>query len=302
MKVVLTGGTGFIGRHLVDALTARGDECVIVSRSGTDPWRRAAVRVVRGDPKEAGNWQRELDGADAVVNLAGELIVDPPKRWTAARKARLRASRIEATRRVVEAIGRAASPPRVVLSGSAVGYYGARGDDVVDESAPPGGDFLARLVVDWEAAAQPASVACRVVYLRTAPVLGLGGGALRPMLPIFKLGLGGPWGSGEQWWSWIHIADEVGLMLHLLDHDVHGPVNLTAPHPVTVNDFAKALGDVLHRPAILHVPAFAMRLALGEAATAMLDLQRVVPTRALESGYAFMFPRVGEALEEVVNG
>ncbi len=301
MKVFLTGGTGFIGRHLVDALTARGDECVVVSRSATDTWRRTTVRVVRGDPKEAGDWQRELHGADAVVNLAGEIIVDPPKRWTAARKARLRASRIETTRRVVEAIGRAAAPPRVLLSGSGVGYYGPRGDDVVDERAPPGDDFLARLGVDWEAAAQPATALCRVAYLRTAPVLGLGGGPLRPMLPIFKLGLGGPWGDGRQWWSWIHLADHVGLTLHLLDHDVRGPVNLTAPHPVTVTEFATALGRALHRPAVLRVPGFALRLALGEAATALLDLQRVVPRRALEAGYAFRFSRVEEALEELVG-
>ena len=301
MKVFLTGGTGFIGRHLVDALTARGDECVVVSRSGTDPWRRAAVRVVRGDPKERGAWQREVDGVDTVVNLAGEPLVEPPQRWTDARKARLRASRVASTARVAEAITGAASPPGVLLSGSAVGYYGPRGDEKLDESATAGDDFLGRLAVAWEAAAKPAESASRVVYLRNGLVLGVDGGALERFLPVFKLGLGGPWGSGEQWWSWIHIADHVGLILHLLDHDVHGPVNLTAPNPVTVNAFAKALGKALHRPAVLRIPAFAVRLALGEAATALLDLQRVVPAKALASGYAFRFPRVEEALEELVG-
>ena len=299
MIVFLTGGTGFIGTHLVHALLGRGDRCVVLSRSGRDPWGQDGVRVVAGDPSAAGSWYADLAPCDAVVNLAGARIVDPAHRWTAARKSLLRNSRIGATKRVVDAIAAAPDPPKVLISGSAIGYYGPRGDDVVDESQPPGSDFLATLASEWEAAALEAASVSRVVVMRGGLALGSGGGVLEPLVPLFRLGLGGPWGSGTQWWSWIHIEDQVRLILHAIDRDLHGPVNATAPYPVTVNEFAKALGTALHRPALARAPAFAMRMLLGEAAEALLDLQRVVPARALETGFEFRYPEIGPALAEV---
>lgn len=301
MQVLLTGGTGFIGTHVVRALAARGDRCVVISRSGSDPWRDDRVRVVRADPTRPGPWQEEVAAAAAVVNLAGAPIVEPPKRWTDERKRALRASRVETTRQIVAAIRAAPTAPRALVSASAIGYYGGRGDAVVDETTPAGDDFLARLAADWEAAALEAADVTRVALTRTGMVLGAGGGALAPLLPLFKLGLGGPWGDGTQWWSWIHLADEVGLICFLLDGDLAGPVNLTAPSPVTVREFAQTLGRVLGRPAVLRVPAPLLRLALGEAADALLELQRVVPRRAIEAGYRFQFPEIEGALRDLLG-
>ncbi len=300
MRVFLTGGTGFIGTHLVRALVARGDECIVLSRSGRDPWQDVRVRLVRGDPTSPGDWQREVAGADAVVNLAGAKIVDPPTRWTRARKQELRASRVHSTRQVVAAIRQATPAPTALLSSSAIGYYGPQGDTVLDESAPAGTDFLGDVARDWEAAAREAGDVTRVALLRTGAVLGTDGGALAPMLPIFRLGLGGPWGDGKQWWSWIHLADEVGLILFALDREVRGPLNLTAPNPVTVNVFAKTMGTVLRRPAIFRVPAPLLRLALGEQADALLALPRVVPKRALDMQYRFRFPELEGALRDLL--
>jgi len=300
MRVFVTGGTGFIGGSLVQALVRRGDRCVVLSRSGSDPWGRDGVRVVRGEPTTRGAWQAELAGSDAVVNLAGARIVDPAHRWTDARKALLRSSRVETTKRVVEAIREAARPPAALISGSAIGYYGPRGDDVVDESEPAGDDFLARLCVEWEAAALEAADLTRVALLRTGLVLGADGGVLASLLPLFRLGLGGPWGDGTQWWSWIHVEDQVRLILYAIDHSLAGAVNATAPDPVTVNAFAGALGEALHRPALARAPAFALRLVLGEAADALLHLQRVVPRRALDAGFDFRYPELSGALEAIV--
>jgi uncharacterized protein (TIGR01777 family) len=190
----------------------------------------------------------------------------------------------------------------VLLSQSAVGYYGERGDEPLDETAPPGDDFLANLAAEWEATALEAAAVTRVAVARTGPVLGNGGGALAAMEPIFKLGLGGPWGDGSGWWSWIHLDDQVRLTLFVLDGTTDGPVNFTAPNPVTVDEFAKALGKALGRPAIARAPAFALRAALGEAADALLHLQRVVPARALSAGFAFRYPEVASALDAVYGG
>jgi uncharacterized protein (TIGR01777 family) len=301
MRIFLTGGTGFIGTHLVRALRQRGDECVVVSRTPESRWNDPGVHVVTADPTEPGEWQTEIGSCDAVVNLAGARIVDPPHRWTSARKDELRRSRVETTRRVVEAIEVAATPPRVLASASAIGYYGPRGDDMLDESEPAGSDFLARLTAEWEAAAQRASQRTRVAVLRGGLALGADGGVLAPLRPIFKLGLGGPWGDGSEWWSWIHVEDQVRLTLFILDGSLDGPVNVTAPNPVTVREFAKALGQELGRPAVARVPEFVLRAALGEAADALLRLQRVVPRRALSAGFAFRYPRVAEALAAVFS-
>ncbi|UCF40992.1 MAG: TIGR01777 family oxidoreductase [Gemmatimonadota bacterium] len=299
MRVFVTGGTGLIGSQLVRQLLERGDECVIVSRSGRDPWDHERARVVRGDPTAPGEWQRAVSGCDAVVNLAGQPIVDPPHRWTAARKRLLRDSRVDTARQVVAAMRAAERVPAVLVSASAIGFYGNRGDETLDESATSGTGFLAELSVAWEAAARSADDVTRVVCLRTGLVLDRSGGALAPLVPLFKLGLGGPWGEGSQWWSWIHAADEVGLIRFAIDADLSGPLNLTAPNPVTVNAFAAALGRSLNRPAIVRAPAFAMRLTLGEMADALLTSQRVVPRRALDGGYAFRFPELDGALADL---
>ena len=299
MKCFLTGATGFIGTTLVRALVARGDECIVLSRGGGQAWPDLPVRIVRGDPSVAGPWEKEVDGTDAVINLAGERIVSPPLRWTEERKRRMRASRITSTHNVVTAIRTSRLPPRALLSGSAIGYYGERGDALVDEGTEPGADFLARLCVDWEAAALEAQGRTRVTLLRSGVVLGKSGGGLSPLMTLFKLGVGGPWGDGRQWWSWIHLADETGLILFALDRALEGPVNLTAPNPVTVNEFAIAMGRALHRPAALRMPAFGLRLALGEAADALLNLQRVIPRKALRAGYEFLYPEIDTALKNI---
>lgn len=301
MKILLTGGTGFIGRHLVRALLERGDDCVVVSRRDANPWDDDRVRLVRGDPTRSGPWQSALGGADAVINLAGALLVDPPHRWTTARKQEIRASRVQTTLTLVEGMRAAAPPPRVLLSGSAVGYYGAHGDTPLDETAPPGSDFLAQLCVEWENAARTAPDGIRVVLLRTAPVLGPGGGVLQPMLTPFKLGVGGAWGSGTQWWSWVHIADVVGIVLFALDREIAGAVNVTAPTPVRVTEFVAALGDVLGRPTFARIPEFALRLALGEAAETLLASLRVLPRRVQDGGYAHRFPELRPALAHVLG-
>lgn len=300
MRVLVTGGTGFIGTYLVRALAERGDECVVVSRSGADRWNHPAVRVLSADPVIPGSWQNEIAGTDAVINLAGERILDPLHRWNPERKERLIASRVTVTRNVVDGIRGAARRPKLLLSGSAIGYYGPRGDETLDETASAGDDFLARLALDWERAALEAEEIVGVGLLRTGIVLGSDGGALRPLAGLFRTGLGGPWGSGRQWWSWIHIGDEIGLILHALDRGITGPLNLTAPDPVTVNDFARELGRALRRPALLRAPEFALRMMLGEGAATLFDLQRVVPQRALDEGYEFRFGKLPPALQDLV--
>lgn len=301
MKVFVSGGTGFLGRALVRTLIARGHQCLVLSRRPERPWDSDAVEMLRGDPTRPGPWQTALAGCDAVVNLAGSIIVDLPHRWTEQRKRAIRESRIESTRCIADALRHAPHPPAVFVNQSAIGYYGSRGDRELDETMPPGNDFLATLCIAWEEAAREVSDVTRVTVLRTAPVLGTGGGALEPMLPPFKLGLGGPWGPGTQWWSWIHQDDAVGLMLFALERPLPGAVNVASPAPVTVNEFARTLGEVLGRPAFMRAPEFALRLALGEAAEAMLASLRVVPRRALDAGYVFRFPRLAAALADIVG-
>jgi uncharacterized protein (TIGR01777 family) len=249
----------------------------------------------------AAAWADALSGADAVVNLAGESIADA--RWTEARKRALRDSRLLATRSLVAAISRAAEPPPVFVSGSAVGYYGPCGDELVPETTPPGHDFLAQLTVDWEREAEAASHLSRVTLVRTGLVLAAHGGALAKMLLPFKLGLGGRFGSGRQYMPWIHIDDWVALVVRLLtDNRANGAFNASAPAPVTNAEFTETLAGVLHRPALIPVPAFGLRLALGELAGALLTGQRAVPARAEEMRFEFRFRRLDAALRDLLGG
>lgn len=303
MKVIIAGGTGFLGQPLASSFAADGHEVVTLSRSGATAGRRAAEdsRSVAWTPNgNAGPWARELDGAGAVINLAGESIAG--HRWTTAHKQRIADSRTNATGSLVAAIKSASTPPPVFVSGSAVGYYGPRGDEVVTEETPPGRDFLAEVCKRWEAAASAAASArTRVLYLRTGIVLENGGGALPPMLPPFKFGLGGPIGSGRQYYPWIHRDDWVGLVRWCVDTtSVDGPVNGTGPQPVENREFARAIGRAMHRPVFMPAPAFAMRILLGEMADALvLSGQRAVPAKAERLGFRFRYPTVDDALAAI---
>jgi uncharacterized protein (TIGR01777 family) len=292
MRVLITGGTGFIGRHLVKALRARGDEVVVLSRRPQSAGFEPEVEVYAALEQIPGR-------VDAVVNLAGALIA---KRWTERYKQVLRDSRIRLTAELVAWMSRLDERPAVLISGSAIGYYGSQGDKELDENADTRGGFAHELCADWEREAEKAaSLGVRVCRIRTGVVLGQGG-ALAKMLPPFRLGLGGPIGSGRQWMSWIHIDDEVGAILHLLDQDtLSGAFNLTAPHPETNASFSKTLASVLHRPAIFRVPAPMMQLMLGEASELVVKGQRVVPVRLLESGYRFRYGALDKALTQVLT-
>jgi uncharacterized protein (TIGR01777 family) len=307
VKIVIAGGTGFLGSALASRLAAdRHDVVVLTRRSSAAP---AAIRTVswfpEGNKGNDGNgvnaaWTAEIDGAGAVVNLAGESIAG--KRWSPAHKQQILDSRLRATRSLAAAIARASDPPRVFVSGSAVGYYGARGDEIVTEVTPPGADFLARVCVQWEAEASRAATAqTRVVCIRTGLVLERGGGALPAMLPPFKFGAGGPVGSGRQYWPWIHRTDWIDLVRWSIDTAaVSGPLNATAPGPVTNAEFARALGRALRRPSFMPAPGFALRLLLGEMADVLLlSGQRVVPAKAEALGFTFTYPQLDQALAAI---
>jgi len=297
MKIVIAGGSGFLGRPLAAALAADGHQIVTLTRSAAAPVRPPTRAVAWTPDGSTGPWAAEVDGAGAIVNLAGESIAG--KRWSDAQKQRILDSRVTATRSLVAAIGAAKNPPPVFVSGSAVGYYGARGDEKIPEDTPPGSDFLANVCVQWEAEAKRApSAATRLVCLRTGLVLERDGGALPQMLPPFRFGAGGPVGSGRQYWPWIHRADWIALVRWAIrTPEVRGPINLTAPTPVTNAEFAKALGRAMHRPAFMPAPAFALKLMLGEMAEGLLlSGQRAVPERPEQLGFTFRYTRVDDAL------
>jgi uncharacterized protein (TIGR01777 family) len=285
MRVLVTGATGFIGRALVGAARARGDEVTTVSRREGPGWDALPS---------------EIERADAVVHLAGEPIT--AGRWTRERVERIRDSRVQTTGAIARAIQAAGRKPRVLVSGSAVGIYGMRSDDeFLDESSPPGDDVLAHITLAWEAAADPARRAgIRVVHARTGIVLGKGGGALARMVPSYRWFVGGPIGGGRQWMSWIHLRDETRALLFALDSEtLTGPVNLVGPEPVRMDVFASVLGRALKRPARLRVPALALRVALGEGlANILLTGQRVKPGRLVDAGFVFDFPRLEGAIAE----
>lgn len=289
--IAVTGATGLIGAALVDRLRARGHIVRRLLRSPTNATPDDVIwDPVSGPPPAA------LAGADAVVHLAGEPVAH---RWTAARRREIRESRVRSTELLAAAVSAMTTRPTVFLSGSAIGYYGDRGDAAVDEASSPGGDFLARVCVEWEAAAAPiADVGVRLVLLRTGIVLSPKGGALQRLLPFFRMGGGGPLGSGQQWMSWIGLQDQVRAIEHLLFTDaVSGPVNLVAPNAVTNADFAATLGRVLVRPALVPVPAFALELLYGEMARAtLLSGQRVLPRALTAAAFEFSTPTLEGAL------
>ncbi len=296
MRIVVAGASGFIGTALVDRLRTAGHELVRLVRRDSEqpdevPWRPMVEPL---DPAV-------VDGADAAINLAGAGVGD--HRWNEPYKALLRASRVSSTQALAAAIAEAAAPPRVLLNGSAVGYYGDTGDTEVDESTPAGDGFFPELCRAWEEATAPAEAAgIRVAHLRTGLVLGPDGGLLRPVVRLFRFGLGGRLGNGRQWFPWISLADVVAAMEFLLTaDDVTGAVNLTGPAPVTNTEFTRTLAGVLHRPAILPVPVFALRLVLGEFGAESVRSQRVLPAVLTEAGYRFTHPDLTAALRWSLN-
>ena len=299
MKALVTGGSGFVGPRLLRLL----DRPVVVSRNPARAQQsigHLAGRIVHWDPMEGPPSPDVFDGIDAVFHLAGESVAEG--RWTAAQKARIRDSRVIGTRHHVQGIKQASHKPSILVSASAVGYYGDRGDEELTESARPADDFLARVCTAWEdeaLAAQESGV--RVVTARTGIVLGAGGGALAKMLTPFKLGAGGPLGNGRQWMPWIHVADLARMYVHAADTPaIRGPMNAVAPHPVRNSEFTRALGGQLHRPAFMPAPYIGLRLLFGEFAQVLFASQRVIPQVALDTGFTFQYPEIAAALREIL--
>lgn len=292
MRIAITGATGLVGAAVARLLRARGDEIVPLSRDRQPPPGSARWNPATGEVDTTA-----LGAVDGVVHLAGDNVASG--RWSAAKKQKIRDSRVPATERLCQALAGLASPPRVLVSASATGIYGDRGDEELDESSAPGDGFLADIVRDWEAATAPAAAAgIRVVMLRIGLVLTPHGGALQRMLPAFRLGVGGRLGSGRQWVSWISLEDLAAAIAFALDREaLRGPVLGTAPQPVTNREFTRALGAALRRPTLLPAPAFALRLAFGEMATAlMLSSQRARPRALLAAGFGFRHPQLGPTL------
>ncbi len=305
MRIGITGATGLIGGAVAGELLARGHEVTAFTR-GSGQGLPAGARSVRWNPLAGAAdppFDEAVAGLDAIVHLAGEPV---GRRWSRARKRAIRESRVRGTGRVVSAIARAAAPPKRFLCASAIGYYGARGDEELAEDAVPGNDFLAGVAQEWEAAAAPARASgVEVASLRIGVVLSADGGALAAMLPPFRLGVGGRLGSGRQWMAWIHIADIARAIVHLLEAPARSlaPVyNLTGPNPATNAAFTRALGRVLRRPTVLPAPGFAVRLALGEMAEPLLlSGQRVVPRQLLDRGFRFTHPDLEPALRHLLG-
>jgi uncharacterized protein (TIGR01777 family) len=299
MKVFITGGTGFLGAAITESLLGQGHSVTILSRSARNRTLRLGLAYTEGNPTRRGSWQQEVSRHDVVINLAGASIF---RTWNDRNKEAIRNSRILTTRNLVEAIGQAGNN-LTLLNGSAVGYYGFRDDETLDENSPPGNDFLSRVVQDWEAEAKRAEeFDARVVLCRIGVILGRDGGALNKMLAVFKWGLGSPLGSGKQWFSWISLQDLVNIFLYLMEErDISGPVNCTSPHPVTNREMTHALGQALHRPTFLPpVPTFLIRGVLGEFSDVFIKGQKVIPRKLLANGFVFTFPEIREAFAHLV--
>jgi uncharacterized protein (TIGR01777 family) len=302
MKIFMAGGTGFVGGHLTWEFARQAHEVSILTRKiRDDQVLPRGCRFVKGDPTERGPWQERIKGHDVVVNLAGSSIF---QRWTQSTKKTIRESRVFTTLNLVEAFSAMETSPPTLISTSAVGYYGFHEDEELDEDSPPGDDFLADLSKGWESAALDAEkLGARVVIPRFGVVLGKGEGALGKMVPVFKKWLGSPLGSGEQWFSWIHIQDLVRVYSFILDReDISGPVNCTAPEPVRNKELTRALAEVLDKPIIMpSVPGFAVKLAMGEFGSVLLKGQKVLPARLKEMGFSFLFPRIRDALQDLLG-
>jgi uncharacterized protein len=302
MKIIVTGASGLVGSALVPRLVADGHQVTALVRRASKRRARAEVPEVEWEPTAGQLDAARLVGHDAAVHLAGEPIA--AGRWTDAKKRRIRESRVLSTRLLAETLARLQTRPGVLVCASAIGYYGDRGAEVLTEESAPGRDFLSEVCREWEAAADPARAAgIRVVHLRFGVVLSREGGALAQMLTPFQLGIGGPIGSGRHYMSWLALDDAVGMIEHALTNEsLSGPVNAVAPQPVTNREFAKAIGRVLNRPTLLPMPAFALRLALGEMADALLlSSARVKPVRLEASGYQFEYPQLEDALRHVLH-
>jgi uncharacterized protein (TIGR01777 family) len=299
MKVAITGATGLIGSKLEKAMTSDGAQILTLSRrvrTASDTTGAIFWDPVNGELDSAA-----LEGCDAIVHLAGETISN---RWTGAQKERIRRSRVEGSRLLVDGLKTLTKPPTVFVAASAIGFYGDRGDEAIDESSPHGTGFLPDVCRSWEAETTRAQeVGARTLLLRFGIVLSTKGGALAKMLLPFKVGLGGPMGSGRQWMSWIHIDDVIAIIRFVMNRDdLSGPINTTAPQPVRQAEFAKTLGKALRRPAIAPAPGFAVRLLLGEMGQALLlEGQKVLPRRLQEAGYTFQHPELSEALEDILT-
>jgi uncharacterized protein (TIGR01777 family) len=301
MKILITGGTGFVGTQLTNRLIQEGHGVTILTRSPKAPKGTAfGIFYLQGDPTQKGAWQDSIKNHDAIINLAGASIFS---KWTDDYKKLIRESRMTTTRNLVEGIPAHSERKITLFSTSAVGYYGFHGDEDLAEEAPPGNDFLARLAVEWEGEALKAQdKGARVVITRFGIVLGEKGGALGQMIPLFKKFIGGPIGNGRQWFSWVHIKDLAEAFVFLTKHpEISGPVNLCSPNPLRNKDLAKALGKALHRPSFMPAPGFMIKLVLGEFGSVILEGQRVIPRRLLDSGFTFQYPDIDKALQSLMG-
>ena len=301
MKILITGGTGFVGTQLTARLIQEGNEVTILTRSVKGSKAPSpGISYLQGDPTQKGPWQESIKNHDAIINLAGASIFS---KWTEAYKKLIIESRMTTTRNLVEGIPAHSDKKMTLFSTSAVGYYGFHGDEELAEESPPGNDFLARLAVEWETEAFKAKErGARVVITRFGIVLGEKGGALGQMIPLFKKFIGGPIGNGRQWFSWVHIKDLAEAFVFLTKHpEISGPVNLCSPNPLRNKDLAKALGKALHRPSFMPAPGFMIKLVLGEFGSVILEGQRVIPRRLLDSGFAFQYPDIDKALQNLMG-
>lgn len=306
MRIIITGGTGLIGSKLVSSLAADQHQVIVLSRSPEKHALPSGVQGVQWDSRTAEGWGHLVNETDAIINLAGESIAGTnfiPSRWTPERKKRILDSRVQAGEAIVQAVETAVNKPAILIQSSAVGYYGPRGNEILTEDANAGSDFLARVCAAWEQSTQAVEASgVRRAVIRTGVVLSMEGGALPITVLPFRLFAGGPLGSGKQWWPWIHIDDEIRAIRFLLDHEAaDGAFNLSAPNPLTNRTFGKMIGRVLQRPSLIPVPAFALKLALGEVATIVLDGQRAVPQQLETAGFNFKFPDAKSALTDLLR-